>query len=107
MAIFSKKPRIIKGHTFGEYLSRYGKEYIDGKRTITRDVKELKPFRRYWLIDGEYYEIGFKKETRLIFTIVSILSMITVLSYQYTFVLSLQWSDITIIRFDIGMILLV
>ena len=76
MKLFKKKPIIIEGHTFSEYLSRYGREYIMGRGEILKDVNKLKPFKRYWHINGEYYQVGFKKELRIAFIAISSLSLI-------------------------------
>ncbi|MCQ2791943.1 MAG: hypothetical protein MJ208_00300 [Bacilli bacterium] len=76
MSIFKRKAIIVKGHTFSEYLSRCGREYIMGRGEIIKDKNKLKPNRRYWEINGEYYQVGIKKELRIAFTAVSIAAMV-------------------------------
>lgn len=62
MSIFKRRPKIIRGHTFSEYLSQCGREYIMGRGEIIKDPARLKPNKRYWEINGEYYQINWKKE---------------------------------------------
>ncbi|MCQ2787072.1 MAG: hypothetical protein MJ199_01570, partial [Bacilli bacterium] len=76
MSIFKRKPKIIRGHTFSEYLSRCGREYIMGRGAIIKDPSKLKPNKRYWEINGEYYQINWKKEQQIGFIAVSSIAIL-------------------------------
>lgn len=76
MSLFKRKPKIIRGHTFSEYLARCGQEYIMGRGEIVKDPSKLKPNRRYWEINGEYYQVGWKREQQIAFTVVSSIALV-------------------------------
>lgn len=76
MSLFKRKPKIIKGHTFSEYLSRCGREYIMGRGAIIKDPSKLKPNKRYWEINGEYYQINWKKEQQIGFIAVASIAIL-------------------------------
>lgn len=56
--------KLVKGHTFEEYMERYGEMYDDGdlwdmsEEDLIANLAEKYNFaEEYWLIDGRYYEV--------------------------------------------------
>lgn len=64
MSLFKRKPKIIKGHSFHDYLNHYSKGYINAKNEVIEDKKKLKPNCRYYEINGKYYQIDHSRWIR-------------------------------------------
>lgn len=77
MSIFKRKPKIIKGHTFSEYLSHYGKGYINCNNEVASDKKQLKPNCRYYEINGKYYQIDRSRWLKNILIGIGTASLVT------------------------------
>lgn len=77
MSIFKRKPKIIKGHSFNDYLNHYGKGYINAKNEVVNDKKKLKPNGRYYEIDGKFYQIDHSRWIRNILITIGSLSFAT------------------------------
>lgn len=77
MSIFKRKPKIIKGRSFNDYLNRYGKGYINADNEVISDKKKLQSNKRYYEIGGKFYQTDHSRLIRNILITVGSLSLAT------------------------------